>query len=114
MAFGRSASSRLRKQRSPRRRIDVPLNVPGAEVRLPSLPFLHLGWRAVSLMMVLMMSASLFLIWKAPVFQINTVEAKGLQRLTVGDLNAVMGTFGKSVFAINPISLDDDTTPGIP
>ena len=106
MAFGRSASSRLHKQRSPRRRIDVPLNVPGAELRLPSLPFLHLGWRAVSLMMVLMMSASLFLIWKAPVFQINTVEAKGLQRLTVGDLNAVMGTFGKSVFAINPISLD--------
>jgi cell division protein FtsQ len=106
MAFGRSASSRLHKQRSPKRRIDVPLNVPGAELRLPSLPFLHLGWRAVSLLMVLMMSASLFLIWKAPVFQINTVEAEGLQRLTVGDLNAVMGTFGKSVFSINPNLLD--------
>lgn len=106
MAFGRVASSRLQKQRSPKRRFDVPLNVPGAEVRLPSIPFVHLGWRAVSLLMVLMMTASLFLIWKAPVFQINAVEAEGLQRLTVGDLNAVMGTFGKSVFSINPQGLE--------
>jgi len=106
MAFGRVASSKLHKQRSPKRRIDVPLNITGAELRLPSLPFLHLGWRAVSLLMVLMMTASLFLIWKAPVFQVNSVEAKGLQRLTVGDLNAVMGTFGKSVFTINPDVLD--------
>ncbi len=106
MAFGRVASSRLHKQRTPRRRIDLPLNVTGAELRLPSLPFLHLGWRAVSLLIVLMMTASLFLIWKAPVFQVNTVEAEGLQRLTVGDLNAVMGTFGKSIFAIDPNLLD--------
>jgi cell division protein FtsQ len=107
MAFGRVASSHLRKQRSPKRRFDVPLNVTGAEVRLPSLPFLHLGWRVVSFLMVLMMAACLILIWKAPVFQVNTIEAEGLQRLTVSDLNAVMGTFGKSVFTINPSLLDE-------
>jgi hypothetical protein len=54
-----------------------------------------------------MMTASLFLIWKAPVFQINSVEAKGLKRLTVGDLNAVLGTFGKSVFSLNPNGLEE-------
>jgi cell division protein FtsQ len=114
MAFGRVASSRLHKQRTPKRRIDVPLNVTGAELRLPSIPFLHLGWRAVSLMMVLMMTASLFLIWKAPVFQVNSVEAEGLQRLTVGDLNAVMGTLGKSVFTINPNFLDETLHQAFP
>jgi len=107
MAFGRVASSRLNKQKPPKRRIDVHLNSIGAELRLPSLPFVHLGWRVVSLLMVLMMSASLFLIWKAPVFQVNTIEAEGLQRLTVGDLNTVMRTLGKSVFTINPKLLDD-------
>lgn len=114
MAFGRVASSRLQKQRTPRRRIDVPLNVPGAELRLPSIPFLHLGWRAVSLLMVLMMTASLFLIWKAPVFQVNTVEADGLQRLTISDLNVVMGTLGKSVFTINPNLVDDTLHQAFP
>ena len=114
MAFGRAGSSRYHKQRPPKRRIDVPLSITGAEVRLPSLPFLHLGWRAVSLLMVLMMTASLFLVWKAPVFRINSVEAEGLQRLTVEDLNAVMGTLGKSVFAINPNFLDDSLHQAFP
>ena len=107
MAFGRVASSRLNKQMAPKRRFDVPLNIQGAEVRLPSIPFIHIGWRAVSLLMVIMMIASLFLIWKAPVFQIKAVEAEGLKRLTVGDLNAVMGTFGATVFSINPQGLEE-------
>jgi cell division protein FtsQ len=114
MAFGRTASSRLNKHRVPKRRIDVPLKVTGAEVRLPSLPFLHLGWRAVSLLVVLMMSASLILIWKAPVFQVGAIDAKGLQRLTVNDLNAVMGTFGKSVFTLDPYLLDETLQEAFP
>ncbi|OGO60801.1 MAG: hypothetical protein A2032_02020 [Chloroflexi bacterium RBG_19FT_COMBO_49_13] len=107
MTFGRVGSSRLQKQRSPKRRFDVPLNAQGAEVRLPSVPLIHLGWRAASLLMVVMMIASLFLIWKAPVFQIKAVEAEGLKRLTVGDLNTVMGTFGASVFSLNPQGLEE-------
>src|SRR4030042_3190990 len=102
MAFGRVASSKLHKQRIPKRRFDVPLSIPGAEVRLPSLPLRNLGWRSVSLIMVFMMIACLFLIWKAPVFQVKAVEAEGLKRLTVGDLNTVMGSFGKSVFSLSP------------
>jgi hypothetical protein len=114
MAFGRVASSRVGKQRKPKRRIDVPLNVTGAELRLPSIPFIHMGWRVVSLLMVLMMIASLFLIWKSPVFQVNTVEAEGLQRLTAGDLNTVTGMFGKSVFTLNPKVLDENLHQAFP
>ncbi len=107
MAFGRVATSRLHKQKAHKRRFDVPLRMPGAEVRLPSLPFIHFGWRVVSLLMVMVMAASLFLIWKMPVFQVKTVEAEGLKRLTVGDLNAVMGSFGASIFSINPQKLEE-------
>jgi cell division protein FtsQ len=106
MAFGRVASSRLSKQKPPRRRIDVPLNAHGAEMRLPAVPYPRLGWRAISLLMVMMMVASLFLIWKAPVFQVTKMQAEGLKRLTVSDLNAVMRATGKSVFTINPKNLD--------
>jgi cell division protein FtsQ len=105
MAFGRVANSRLQKSRSPRRRFDVPLKATGAEIRLPAIPLINLGWRAVSLFMVLMMSASLLLMWKAPVFQVTSVEGAGIKRVTVSDLNAVMGTFGKSVFSLNPNTL---------
>ena len=114
MAFGRSASSRLHKQKVPRRRFDVPLKVQGAEVRLPSVPLIHIGWRAVSLLMVLMMTASLFLIWKSPVFQVKAVEAKGLKRLTMGDLTTVMGTLGASVFTINPQTIEKNLQLAFP
>jgi len=114
MAFGRVANSRLHKQRAPKRRIDVPLRVTGAEVRLPALPFAQLGWRGVSLTMVLMMCACLVLMWMAPVFQVSTVEAQGLKRLTVSDLNAVMGTFGKSIFSLNPNLLRENLNQAFP
>jgi cell division protein FtsQ len=114
MAFGRVAASRLSKSRTPKRRIDVPLRVTGAEVRLPAIPFIQLGWRAVSLLMVLVMSASLILMWKAPVFRVGTVEAVGLKRLTVSDLNAVMGTFGKSIFSLNPSAIRQGLSQAFP
>lgn len=107
MAFGRVASSKLNKHKAPKRRIDVPLSITGAEVRLPSIPLLHVGWRAVSLLMVLMMAASLVLIWKAPAFRVATMKAEGLQRLTISDLNAVMKISGKSIFTINPTAVDN-------
>jgi cell division protein FtsQ len=85
----------------PKRRYDIALGVPGAELHLPSLPMVHMGWRALSGLLVVMMVACLFFLWKSPAFLVNTVEAEGLQRLTVGDLNAVMGILGNSVFSID-------------
>ena len=114
MAFGRTASSRLHKQKAPKRRFDIPLKVQGAEVRLPSIPLIHIGWRAVSLLMVLMMTASLYLIWKSPVFQVNAIEAKGLKRLTLTELNTVMGTLGTSIFTIDPQMLEENLQQAFP
>ncbi len=33
---------------APRRRYDIALNVPGAEIRLPSMPRVQVGWRLIS------------------------------------------------------------------
>ena len=114
MAFGRVANSRLHKQRSPKRRIDVPLRVTGAEVRLPSIPMVSLGWRSISLFMVILMIACLMMMWKAPLFQAGSVQAQGMKRVTVSDLNVVMGTFGRSVFSLNPGDLREAISQAFP
>jgi cell division protein FtsQ len=114
MAFGRVASNRLQKTHTPKRRIDVPLRIPGAEVRLPSVPFVNLGWRSISLGLAILMSICLFLMWKAPMFQVSSVEAQGIKRLSTGDLNVVMGTIGKSVFSLNPTLLRDVLSQAFP
>ncbi len=114
MAFGRVATSKASKRKAPKRRIDVALHEPGAEVRLPAIPLLHLGWRGISLLLVLMMLVSLFMMWKAPIFRIETIETKGMQRLTKSDLNAVMGALGKSVFTINPVAVKRTLSQAFP
>jgi len=97
---------RRTKQSLPRRRYDVSLNVPGAELQLPSLPMVKVGWRVLSGLLAVMMIACLFILWKSPAFQVSTVEAEGLERLTVADLNAVMVVLGNSVFNLDPPVLE--------
>ena len=97
---------RRTKRSLPKRRFDVALNVPGAELRLPSLPLIQPGWRAFSGILAVMMIACLFMMWKSPAFQVNSVEAEGLVRLTVGDLNTVMNIMGGSIFSIDPPAVE--------
>ena len=99
-------AARRPKQSQPRRRYDVALAVPGAELQLPSLPMMKVGWRAVSGLLAVMMVACLFVLWKLPTFQVSAVEAEGLQRLSVADLNAVMDVLGNSVFSLDPPALE--------
>lgn len=97
---------RRTKQSLPRRRYDVTLDVPGAELQLPSLPMVKVGWRALSGLLALMMIACLFILWKSPAFQVTTVEAEGLERLTVANLNAVLDVLGNSVFSLDPMVME--------
>ena len=57
-------------------------------------------------MLAVMMIACLFMLWKSPAFQVSTVEAEGLQRLSVADLNAVMDVLGSSIFSLDPPALE--------
>ena len=86
---------------SPRKRRDVALNVPGAEVRLPSLPSVRFGWRLLSGLILVMMLASGFMLLNTPTFQVDLVEVKGLERLTLADLDQVLGITGESVVSLD-------------
>jgi cell division protein FtsQ len=114
---GMAARQPGRKSRTaPKRRYDVALgktflaDVPGAEVRLPSLPSVHLGWRLISGLMLLALAACLVFAWQSPTFRVSSVETEGLQRLTLTDLNAVIsgpaGVFGRPVFELDAKALE--------
>jgi hypothetical protein len=82
MARGGMESMAVRRPRrgTPKRRYDISLgslvaDAPGAEVRLPALPQLHFSWRILSGGIILMLFASLYMIWKSPAFRISDVQA---------------------------------------
>jgi hypothetical protein len=90
---------------APRRRFDVALNIPGAELRLPAIPVIQFGWRAVSAILVVLMLGALYSFWNVDRFRVEMVEVQGLQRLTSKDINLVLGAGGQSIFALDPQDL---------
>jgi len=115
MARGGMESMAVRRPRrgQPKRRFDISLgslvaDAPGAEVRLPALPRIQISWRVLSGGIVIMLLASLFMIWKSPAFRIADVQAVGLQRLTVADLNSTLGVLGESVFFLSSKEMEQN------
>jgi cell division protein FtsQ len=99
---------------TPRRRYDIALNVPGAEIRLPSVPQVRVGWRLVSGLVVLAMLAALYGMFFTPMFKVESVEIIGAQRLTSEDINQALGLYGELIFAINPAQVQERLEAAFP
>lgn len=100
--------------RKNRRRIDIPLNIPGAEMRLPSLPTFRLstGWLAVLLLATLL--AAGYFLWNAPFFQVQSAQVLGNSRVDVTDINAVLGVNGKPIFTLRAAELEQSLLVAFP
>lgn len=96
------APASKRNSNAPRRRYDIALNIPGAEIRLPSVPQVRMGWRLVSGVITAMMLVSVYLMFFTPFFVVDSVEVVGAERLTSIDINQAMGLAGETIFAIDP------------
>jgi cell division protein FtsQ len=103
-----------RKRSKPRRRYDVSLSVPGAELRLPALPQFALSWRILSALMVIALAAGLFFALTTPDFQVESVMVNGLQRLSENEVNQALDVYGEPVFAVNPAQLTEAIREGFP
>jgi cell division protein FtsQ len=103
-----------RKRRKTRRRYDVALGSHGAELRLPSLPQVHFGWRLVSFLLVAVLAGAIYAVWTAPEFKVGTVEINGLVRLTKEDIQTVLNLEGQPVFTVSPSNIKEDLAEAFP
>lgn len=88
-----------------RRRYDISLGSPGAEMRLPPVPVMRPSWRWLSGVLALGLLALLFAMWNFPVFLVQTIEIQGLQRLDARELHLVLGIQNESIFSLDPAAL---------
>ena len=103
-----------RKLGASKRRYDVALNVPGAEVRLPALPTIHLSWRMASGMMSLLLLALVIHLWTSPKYRISTVTVEGLKRISVNDINIVLGLSNQPIFSVSPVQVKSTLQQAFP
>jgi hypothetical protein len=97
-----------------RRRYDVALPVPGAEMRLPALPQVHIGWRLVSAAIVAVLAFLLYQLWNSPGYRVNQAEVTGLQRISNVDVNAVLRVEDEPIFALDAAELQKKLEEAFP
>jgi cell division septal protein FtsQ len=107
-------SSGKKGKAKPRRRYDVALNMPGVEMRLPSLPQVALSWRMASFLLVAALGTLIYHLWSSPQYRVQAAQISGLQRLSSADLNAIMDVRGETIFAIAPRQLEEKLQQALP
>jgi len=103
-----------RRRTKARRRFDIALGIPGAEIRLPAIPAVQFAWRAVSGFLVVLLLGLLYTLWNSPTYQVEAARVRGVQRLTAQEVNAVIKVAGKSIFAVEPRRLVKDLQEAFP
>jgi len=101
---------------APRRRYDVALSSPGAEIRFPAMPVVNNKWRLLSGPLVVSLLLGLLWITNAGIFHVNGIQVQGLKRFTEGEISQAINIKGSSIFFINPERIKQDlqlTYPGL-
>lgn len=96
-----------------RRKYNVSLDTEGAEVKLPAVPVVSIGWRVVSGLMTVGLLFALYWLWSSPMFTVTEVTLNGISRVDKGDLLARANIIGQPVFAIDPVALQENLRDGV-
>lgn len=97
-----------------RRRIDIPLGERGAEIRLPSIPVVHLSKRWLWLLVAICLAGGIYFIWYAPFFTVDRAQVSGLRQIKTADVNAVLDVSGKPIFMVRPYKLEQALQAAFP
>ncbi|MCJ7537857.1 MAG: FtsQ-type POTRA domain-containing protein [Anaerolineales bacterium] len=109
-----SLSHSRTKDKLNRRRFDIALNGQGAEMRLPSIPAVGLGWRLVSAVLIGALGFLIYFLWSSPFFNVEAIDVTGLVRLSNDEINAVADVVGKSIIFVDPMKVEQELRVAFP
>lgn len=100
--------------KKPRRKYSLVLGASGAEMILPAIPMVKVGWRLVSGLLVLFIGVALFLLTISPTFQVDVPIVKGNQRVTTADITTVLNLSGTPAYMVDPTTVKADLAKAFP
>lgn len=108
IAYPTTTSISTKAPAKERRKYNVSLDTAGAEVKLPAIPVVSVGWRVLSGLLTVGLLFALYWIWTAPMFVVEEVTLNGISRVDQGDLLARANIVGKPVFTLDPAALQEN------
>ena len=104
---GGAAHSKSASGRRAKRRFDISLSAPGAEMRLPSIPVVGMGWRWVSLALAIGLLFTGYYLLSAPAFRVDAAQVHGLKRVQDFSVNTALDISGESIFVLNTADIEE-------
>ncbi len=99
----REPRRKQRRARHPRKRYDLSLPVElGAEIRLPAIPVVRPGPRALSFVLLAGCVGLIVVLFRAPTFRVAQAAVAGNRILSDGQLRSIAAVDGESVFLVDP------------
>jgi cell division septal protein FtsQ len=89
-----------------RRRFNIALHMPRADVRSISIPRPRLGWRLMSFVLVCLLGAGIYFAFERPELRVTEAQLSGNQMLTQAETNSVLNISGQPVFLLTPADLE--------
>ena len=100
---GRSSSA------STRRSYQASLSMPGIEIRMPAIHLTTAGTRTrlLSLLLSVLLGASLYLAATLPEFHAAPAQVTGNERISAQEINSALNTTGESIFTLTSAGLEN-------
>lgn len=97
-----------------RRQYNYAVGATGAEIRLPAISSINIGWRFLSFFLGIFCLVGIYLLFNSAEFRVNQIQTSGLLRLTAADLDAVMKIQGESIIWMDANQAKQDLTIAFP
>lgn len=100
---------------NPRRAFYVTMDsAAGSELRLPSIPMVHPGWRLLSGAIAIAALVGIYSFWNSEFFRVISAEVTGPQRISAEEMNGVLKLENLSVIEIDTSVIKKELTKAYP
>jgi len=98
-----------RHKKAKKRRFNAAISLPRPLINALPLPLprtrIHLGWRTLSFVLLLLLGAGLYVFWTLPEFRVSNAHIIGNERISTDEINAALELNGKPIFLQTPAKL---------
>jgi cell division septal protein FtsQ len=97
-----------RYRQAGRRRFNTTFISPHPRTRLLPFSRIHpgIGWRILSLFVIILFCTALYYLWSMPEFRITSAHVIGNQRISSDEINTMLGLTGQASFFLEPSEIE--------
>jgi hypothetical protein len=92
--------------RNARRRFQIALHLPRANIRSISIPRPRLGWRLFSFILAAVLGTAIYFAFNRPELRVTEARLYGNQQLTQAEMNSALNISGQPIFLLTPSDLE--------